>query len=138
VIQNEDWKKVQHGYASSAVHSEADVQRFIQTVLESKNKRDYALVNLLAYIGLRISEALSLVIHDLYLESQELLVRDGKGKESRTEFLSDKVVRLLREYLKHERSKYRLAKVSSYIFVSNCSQRLSRITFSNPYISTAS
>ncbi|WP_175552409.1 tyrosine-type recombinase/integrase [Seinonella peptonophila] len=49
-------------------------------MLESKNKRDYALVNLLAYTGLRISEALSLVIHDLYLESQELLVRDGRGR----------------------------------------------------------
>jgi integrase/recombinase XerD len=97
-------------------------------VLESKNKRDYALVNLLAYTGLRISEALSLVIHDLYLKSQELLVRDGKGKKSRTVFLSDKVVRLLRDYLKQERSKYRLAEGSSYVFVSNRSQQLSRIT----------
>jgi integrase/recombinase XerD len=131
VIQKEDWKKVQHGYASLAIHSESDVQQFIQTVLESKNKRDYALVNLLAYTGLfrkRISEALSLVIHDLYLKSQELLVRDGKGKKSRTVFLSDKVVRLLRDYLKQERSKYRLAEGSSYVFVSNCSQQLSRIT----------
>jgi integrase/recombinase XerD len=128
VIQKEDWKKVQHGYASPAVHSEADVQRFIQTVLESKNKRDYALVNLLAYTGLRISEALSLVIHDLYLESQELLVRDGKRKKSRTVFLSDKVVRLLRDYLKRERSKYRLAEVSPFVFLSNRSQQLSRIT----------
>ncbi|MXQ52413.1 tyrosine-type recombinase/integrase [Shimazuella sp. KC615] len=128
VIQKEDWKKVQHGYASPAVHSEADVQRFIQTVLESKNKRDYALVNLLAYTGLQISEALSLVIQDLYLESQELLVRDGKGNKSRTVFLSDKVVRLLRDYLKQERSKYRLAEVSPYVFLSNRSQQLSRIT----------
>jgi integrase/recombinase XerD len=124
VIQKEDWKKVQHGYASPAVHSEADVQRFIQTVLESKNKRDYALVNLLAYTGLRIS----LVIHDLYLESQELLVRDGKGKKSRTVFLSDKVVRLLRDYLKQERTKYRLAETSPYVFFSNRNQQLSRIT----------
>jgi hypothetical protein len=48
VIRKEDWKKVQHVYASPAIHSETDVQRFIQTVLESKNKRDYVLVNLLA------------------------------------------------------------------------------------------
>jgi integrase/recombinase XerD len=128
VILKEDWKKVQHGYASPAVHSESDIQRFIQIVLESKNKRDYVLINLLAYTGLRISEALSLVIHDIYLESQELLVRDGKGKKSRTVFLSDKVVRLLRDYLKQKRSKYRLAEVSQYLFVSNRSQRLSRIT----------
>ncbi|MXQ52486.1 tyrosine-type recombinase/integrase [Shimazuella alba] len=91
MIQKEDWKKVQRGYGSSAVYYEADVQRFIQTVLESKNKRDYALVNLLIYICLRINEALSLVIHDLYLELQELLIRDGKEKKSRTKFLSDKV-----------------------------------------------
>jgi integrase/recombinase XerD len=99
-----------------------------QTVLEPKNKRDYVLLNLLAYTGLRISEALSLVIHDLYLESQELLVRDRKGKKSRTVFLSDKVVRLLRDYLKQERSEYRLTEGIPYVFVSNRSQRLSRIT----------
>jgi integrase/recombinase XerD len=127
-IRKEDFKKVQHGYASPAVHSEPDVQRFIQTVLESGNKRDYVLVNLLAYTGLRISEALCLTLDDVHLESQELMVRDGKGNKSRTVFLSDKVVRLLRDYLKHERSKYRLAEMSPYLFLSNRSRQLSRIT----------
>ncbi|TCS94957.1 phage integrase family protein [Hazenella coriacea] len=121
-IQREDFKKVQHGYASPAIHSESDVQLFIQIVLETKNKRDYVLVNLLAYTGLRISEALALRLDDLHLESQELLVRDGKGNKSRTVFLSDKVIRLLRDYLKQERSKYRLAEVSPFVFLSNRSQ----------------
>lgn len=128
VIQKNDKKKIQQQYASPAIHTEQEVQRFIQAVLENQNKRDYTLVNLLAYTGLRISEALHLELHDLHLESRELVVRSGKGNKTRTVFLSDKVVRLIREYVRHERGQYGLAKVSHYLFLSNRSRQLSRIT----------
>jgi len=96
--------------------------------LEGKSKRDYALVNLLAYTGLRISEALNLKLDDLHLESRELIVRSGKGNKTRTVFLSDKVARLLRDYLKYERERYRLYEVSPFLFLSNRNRQLSRIT----------
>ena len=128
VIQKNDKRKVQPPYASPAIHTEQDVQRFIQSVLESSNKRDYTLVNLLAYTGLRISEALHLELPDVHLDSRELVVRSGKGNKTRTVFLSDKLVRLIRDYMKQERGQYGLAHVSPYLFLSNRSPQLSRIT----------
>ena len=128
VIHKNDKKKIQKQYASPATHTEQEVQRFIQSVLESQHKRDYVLVNLLAYTGLRISEALNLNLDDLHLESRELVVRSGKGNKTRTVFLSDKVVRLIRAYVRHERDRYGLAKVSPYLFLSNRNLQLSRIT----------
>lgn len=128
VIQKDDNKKIQRQYASPAIHTEKDVNRFIQAVLEKGSKRDYALVNLLAYTGLRISEALNLQIKHIHFESRELEVIDGKGDKTRSVFLSDKVVRNISKYLKKERHKYRLAETSPYLFLSNRNQQLSRIT----------
>lgn len=128
VIMDTDFKKVQKQYASPAIHTETEVEQFLQTVLETGSKRDYALVNLLAYTGLRVSEAIKTTLNDLHLDSQELLVRDSKGRKSRTVLLSDRVVRLLREYLRSERPKYRLSEISPYLFLSNRSRTLSRIT----------
>ncbi len=93
----------------------------------SKSKMTNTL-NLLAYTGLRISEALNLNRDDLHRESRELVVRSGKGNKTRTVFLSDKVVRLIRDYMRHERDQYGLAQVSPYLFLSNRSRQLSRIT----------
>lgn len=128
VVQKTDKKKVQPAYASPAIHSKEEIQRFLQCVLEGESKRDYAMVQLLAYTGLRISEALDLTFEDLHLAARECVVRDGKGGKTRTVFLSDRVVRSIREYVKNEREMYRLAQVSPYLFVSNRSQKLSRIT----------
>nr|WP_014107030.1 tyrosine-type recombinase/integrase [Sulfobacillus thermotolerans]AEP14367.1 integrase family protein [Sulfobacillus thermotolerans] len=56
------------------------------------------------------------------------VVRSGKGNKTRTVFLSDKLVRLIRDYVKQERGQYGLANVSPYLFLSNRSPQLSRIT----------
>ena len=45
------------------------------------------------------------------LESRELVVHSGKGNNTRTVFLSDKVVRVIRDYVKHERVQYNLAHI---------------------------
>lgn len=60
--------------------------------------------------------------------NRELTVRNGKGNKTRIVLLSDKVARLIREYLKHERERYRLYEVSPYLFLSNRNRQLSRIT----------
>lgn len=54
--------KIQTSYASSTKITDLDVKKFLKNVLESKNKRNYTIVVLLAYTGLRISEALSIKI----------------------------------------------------------------------------
>lgn len=128
VITKKDKKKIQQKVASPTKHSEQEVNQFIQTVLEGGSKRDYALVVLLAYSGLRISEALNLKIEDVHLDSRELEVKDGKGGKFRTVMLSNKVARAVTNYLKNERDQYRLAGESPWLFLSNRRSQLSRIT----------
>ncbi len=53
--------------------------------------------------------------------------RQSKQK-TRTVFLSDKLARLIRDYMKQERGHYGLVNVSPYLFLSNRSPQLSRLT----------
>lgn len=71
--------KIQSSYISPSELSRQDVEQFRQTVLERYGKRDYALVTLLAYAGLRISEALNLEMDDVNLITKEIVIHMGKG-----------------------------------------------------------
>ena len=65
------------------------------------DKRDVALINVLARAGLRVSEALALKVGDVELgpRSGKLLVREGKGLKSRTLALSSEARNTLKAYL---------------------------------------
>ncbi len=127
VVNNKQKKKVQQQYASPAHFTEREVNKFIQAVIEKENKRDYALVMLLAYTGCRISEALNVELNrDLHLASHELVIKSGKGDKERTVLLHTKVIAAIREYLK-ERNDHRHAH-SPYLFISNKGEQLSRMT----------
>lgn len=127
MISKNQKKKVQQQYASPAQFSEREVNKFIQAVIEKGNKRDYALVMLLAYAGCRISEALNIDMDkDLYLHSQELVIRSGKGDKERTVLLHQKVVEAVKEYLK-DRNHHKHAD-SPYLFISNKGEQISRMT----------
>ena len=76
-----------------------DVERFRQEILEQNGTRDYAIVTILAYAGLRISECLQLRMEDVSLKAKEIAVRRGKGDKMRVVFIGDKVVNAVREYL---------------------------------------
>jgi integrase/recombinase XerD len=67
VLTKKVYVKVQQQFASLAKIKLSDVERFRQLVLVSENKRNYALVTLLVYAGLRISEALNLKINMIKL-----------------------------------------------------------------------
>lgn len=132
VISKNQKKKVQQQYASPAQFSEREVNKFIQAVIEKGNKRDYALVMLLAYAGCRISEALNIDMDkDLYLHSQELVIRSGKGDKERTVLLHQKVVEAVKEYLK-DRNHHKHAD-SPYLFISNKVEQLSRMTVNDMF-----
>jgi integrase/recombinase XerD len=73
--------KFQTEYASSTQVTELEVKQFMQKVLESKNKRNYAIVTLLAYTGMRISEALAIRLVDFNLQTGECIIRNGKGEK---------------------------------------------------------
>jgi integrase/recombinase XerD len=79
VLTKKDYMKVQQQYASLAKVKLEDVEKFRQLVLDSGNKRNYALVTLLAYAGLRISEALNLKMQDFNLVSREI-TRNHRSK----------------------------------------------------------
>ncbi|SHK59883.1 tyrosine-type recombinase/integrase [Alicyclobacillus tolerans] len=120
VVEKSDLIKVQHDFTNPCIIEKSDVEKFRQRILESGDKRLYALVTLLAYAGPRISEALDLKLSDLSLETKELVVRKGKGGKQRTVYLNTKIVTALREYLKVRSSD------SEYLFSSRKGERVDR------------
>lgn len=120
VLTKKDNIKIQQQYASPATIDLKQVENFRQRILENGNVRDYALVTLLAYGGLRISEALNLQVADIDLISGEIRVRNGKGNKERLVYMNDKIKNALKEYLKGRK------KISDYIFVSIRGNRLDR------------
>lgn len=124
VIFKTDYMKVQLEFASPANITKSEVEAFRQKILETDNKRDYTMATLLAYSGLRISEAINLKLSDINLPAQEILIRYGKGKKQRLVIINDKVVNAIKQYLK-ERESQRF-KDSEYLFISRESEKVSR------------
>jgi site-specific recombinase XerD len=77
---------------------ETYVQRLRLTV-RAEDKLDIALYYVLAHAGVRISEALDLLIHDLDLAAQRIYIRDGKGHRDRVVFLTETAATALHAYL---------------------------------------
>jgi integrase/recombinase XerD len=125
VLTKKDYMKVQKQYASLAKVELKDVEKFRQLLLDSGSKRNYALITLLAYAGLRISEALSLKMQDFNLVSREITVRSGKGDKFRVVFMNDKVKAALQSWLKERKEK---GIEHDFLFVSNRNQPLNRTT----------
>nr|WP_280634079.1 tyrosine-type recombinase/integrase [Tissierella pigra] len=112
--------KIQTSYANPAEINKSDVENFRQRILEAGDKRLYAIVTLLSYAGLRISEALNVKLEDLSLDAKELIIRKGKGKKQRVVYLNSKIVYAIKEYLKVRHSE------SEYLFSSRESDRVDR------------
>ncbi len=100
VLTKRDYLKVQTAYANPSTVNREQVEAFRQQILVKRGKRDYAIVTILAYAGLRISECLALRPEDVSLTAREITVRHGKGDKMRTVFIGDKVINAVREYLK--------------------------------------
>lgn len=124
VVSKKDYIKIQKDYISPATIIKADVEAFRQKILENKDKRDYAIVTLLAYSGMRISEALNIKIDDINLIAREILVRYGKRKKQRLVIINDKISNAIKEYLKEREQQKN--KDSDYLFISRESNRLDR------------
>ena len=79
-IQNEsavldgDFMKVQIQYASPCTVEKRDVESFRQRLLEHGSKRDYAIVTLYVYTGIRRSECVSLRLDQVDLISREIRI----------------------------------------------------------------
>lgn len=117
VILKNDFMKIQLQYASPSTVTKKDVEAFRQRLLESDSKRDYAIVTLFAYSGIRRSECADLKLDQVDLTAKEIRVI-GKGDKQRLVYINDKIVYALREYLKERNSD------SPYFFVSRQSEKL--------------
>ena len=95
-----DLLRTQAAYTSLGELTEKDVDAFRQKVLLESGRRDHALVTIMAYAGLRVSEALDLGLEDVDLVGRQITVNKGKGNKERVVFIGDKVVNAVREYLK--------------------------------------
>lgn len=120
VIKDDDMIKIQTRYANPTDISKADVENFRQRILEAGDKRLYAITTLLAYAGLRISEALNIKLDDISLEAKELIVRKGKGEKQRIVYLNTKIVNAIKEYIKVRSSE------GEYLFTSRESDKVDR------------
>ena len=113
VLSKRDYLRVQTAYANPSTISKDQVEMFRQQILAGQGLRDYAIVTVLAYAGLRISEALALHLGDVDLAAREITVQHGKGDKMRVVFIGDKVVNAIKEYLKK-----RPGTDSPYLFLS--------------------
>lgn len=123
ILSDNDFFKIQTNYVTFTNVAEKEVLQFLQNILESGNKRNYALVVLLAYSGLRISEALNLKMLDFDLVTGQCIVKNSKNKKQRIIYFNEKILNALKSYIK-----VRDVNKSDYLFYSNKNHQLSRIT----------
>lgn len=117
VVLDSDFMKIQIQYASPCTVEQKEVEAFRQRLLEGGNKRDYAIVTLYTYSGIRRSECVNLRLNQVDLTAREIRVI-GKGDKQRIVYINDKTVHAIREYLKVRNSD------SPYLFVSRQSGKM--------------
>ena len=98
VISKKDNIKVQKSYANPSNVTKQEVDSFRQQLLQDGHQDIYCISTLLAYAGLRISEALNIQLTDFNLTVGELKVR-GKGDKDRVVYLNDKIINSIKEFL---------------------------------------
>jgi site-specific recombinase XerD len=82
--------------------TEQEVQRILLKARKEGNKRDWALLSLLAATGLRAAEASALTHADLQLNERSgwITVRSGKGRRRRKVPVNTRARKVLEEYIK--------------------------------------
>ena len=99
VVSKKDNIKVQKSYANPSDVTKQEVDSFRQQLLQDGHQNIYCIATLLAYAGLRISEALNIQLTDFNLTVGELKIR-GKGDKDRVVYLNDKINNSIREFLR--------------------------------------
>ena len=117
VISKADLIRVQSEIVSPTNITKKEVEEFRQRILQSEGcsaKRNYAIVTIMAYAGLRISEVLNLKKTDVNTTASQIRVADGKGEKQRTVIINSKIVSAIREYEKSDKveSEYLFHKLS--------------------------
>ena len=125
VITEADIVPVQKCGVNPCKVTQQEIQEFRQDILEMncrslnnfEAKRNFCIVTLLQYSGIRISECISIKIDDVSLDTRELIVRRGKGNKQRIVYLNDKCVTTIKNYLE-----VRPEADNGYLFISRQSK----------------
>lgn len=122
VITEDDNISIQRNIVNPCKVTYDEIKKFRQDILEDEGrsltnwetKRNYCMVTILQFCGLRISECLAILNEDIEvaLKTMELTIRNGKGAKQRKVYLNDKCVSSIKEYLK-----VRPENTSKYFFV---------------------
>lgn len=130
VVSKKDLIKIQSEMVSPTTITKKEVEEFRQIVLQSEGcaaRRNFAIVTILAYAGLRITECLNLRKSDICLESSELKVTDGKGEKARIVIVNSKIVSAVREYQKTDNVE------SEWLFHNSRGERLNQTTINRVF-----
>ncbi len=125
VVSKRDLIKIQAEMVSPTSITKKEVEEFRQIVLQSEGcaaRRNFAIVTILAYAGLRISECLNIRKTDICLESNQLKITNGKGEKSRIVIVNSKIVSAVHEYLKTDHVE------SEWLFHNSRGERLNQTT----------
>lgn len=122
ITKNIEKPKIQEMRLNPTEITQHEVDKFRQIILQETGKRNYTIVTIMAYAGLRISEVLNIKINDFNIQTREILIREGKGDKQRIAYMNDKIINALREYLKERNTS------SKYLFISNRKGRIHRTT----------
>lgn len=130
VVSKRDLIKIQAELVAPTDITKKEVEEFRQIVLQSEGctaKRNYAIVTILAYAGLRISECLNIRKSDICLESNHLKVVNGKGEKARIVIINSKIVSAVREYQREDQVE------SEWVFHNSRGERLNQTTINRVF-----
>lgn len=92
-----------------------EVKNIINSI---ENLKHRAIISTIYSCGLRISEAVNLKIQDIDSRAMTIKIVNAKGKNDRIVMLSEKLLKLLREYFKEFKPK-------TYLFEGQCGEKYS-------------
>lgn len=104
VISKSDYIKIQENAINPTEITREDIEAFRQRVLQGGGThalRNYTMITLMMYTGLRISEVLRLKRSDVNTITGEIRVSDGKGEKQRIVIMNSKVIDAINEYKRH-------------------------------------
>lgn len=104
VVSKADFIKIQENAVNPTEITKEDVESFRQRILQSESThalRNFTIVTIMMYTGLRISEVLRLKKTDVSTVTGEIRVMDGKGEKQRVVIANSKVIEAINEYKRH-------------------------------------
>lgn len=104
VVSKADFIKIQENAINPTEITKEDIEAFRQRLLQSEGThalRNFTIVTIMMYTGLRISEVLRLKKVDVSTVTGEIRVTDGKGEKQRIVIANSKVVDAINEYRRH-------------------------------------